>query len=125
MNEITTIKNLYPLLGRRRWGFLGIVLLGLLQSLSEGVGIGLLIPLLGGLVGGSQSQGKTQWLVNKIGSLFQNIPPDRRLTVIVACVFAAVVANALLSYLNTILFGWVNGNIGHNLRQRIFGQLLH
>jgi subfamily B ATP-binding cassette protein MsbA len=125
MNEIKTIKNLYPLLGRRKWGFLGIVLLGLLQSLSEGVGIGLLIPLLGGLVGGSQTQGRTQWVVSKIGSLFQNVAPDRRLTVIVACVFAAVLANAVLSYLNTILFGWVNGNIGHNLRQRIFGQLLN
>lgn len=125
MNEIKTITKLFPLLERRRWSFVGIVLLGLMQSLSEGVGIGLLIPLLNGLVSGSKSQGKTQWVVDKIGRLFQNVPADHRLTVIVACVFAAVLANAVLSYLSSVLFGWVNGNIGDNLRRRMFSQFLH
>jgi subfamily B ATP-binding cassette protein MsbA len=124
MNEIKTIRSLIPLLRLHKWRFGAIVILGLLQSFSEGVGIGLLIPLLSGLVSGPQLQPRGQWLVSKLGSLFQSVPPDRRLMVIVVCVFGAVLANALLSYVNHVLYGWEDGNIAHSLRRRIFQQLL-
>jgi ATP-binding cassette, subfamily B, bacterial MsbA len=124
MNELHTIRNLLPLLRLHKWRFSVILVLGLLQSLSEGIGIGLLIPLLSGLVAGPQLQPRGQWLVGKLGSLFQGVSPERRLTVIVLCVFAAVLTNAVLSYLHHILFGWEDGNIAHHLRHRIFQQLL-
>jgi subfamily B ATP-binding cassette protein MsbA len=56
--------------------------------------------------------------------LFQGVPPDHRMAVIVICLFAAVLASALLGYLHEILFGWLDGNIAHDLRRRIFRQLL-
>jgi ATP-binding cassette, subfamily B, bacterial MsbA len=125
MNEWKTIKSLIPLLRLHKWRFAGIILLGLLQSFSEGIGIGLLIPLLSGLVAGPQLQPRGQWLIGKLGSLFQGIPPDQRLTVIVVCVFGAVLANAILSYANHLLLGWEDGSIAHDLRRRIFRQLLN
>ena len=124
MNEIKTIRSLIPLLRLHKWRFAAIFILGLLQSFSEGVGIGLLIPLLSGLVAGPQLQPRGQWLVSKLGSLFQGVPPDRRLTAIVVCVFGAVLANAMLGYVNHLLYGWEDGNIVHTLRRRIFRQLL-
>ena len=124
MNEIKTIRSLIPLLRLHKWRFAAIFILGLLQSFSEGIGIGLLIPLLSGLVGGPQLQPRGQWLASKLGSLFQAVPPDRRPTVIVVCVFGAVLANATLSYANHLLYGWEDGNIVHTLRRRIFRQLL-
>jgi ATP-binding cassette, subfamily B, bacterial MsbA len=125
MNELKTIKSLIPLLRLHKWRFAAIISLGLLQSFSEGIGIGLLIPLLSGLVAGPQLQPKGQWLIAKLGGLFQGIPPDRRLTVIVVCVFGAVLANAILSYVNHLLLGWEDGSIAHDLRRRIFRQLLN
>ena len=41
-----TIRGLIPLFRLHKWGGPTIVLLGLLMSLTEGVGIGLFIPLL-------------------------------------------------------------------------------
>jgi subfamily B ATP-binding cassette protein MsbA len=125
MNELRTIKSLIPLLRLHKWRFAGIVALGLLQSLSEGVGIGLLIPLLSGLVAGPQLRPQGRWLIGKLGSLFQGVPPEHRLTVIVVCVFGAVLANAILSYANHLLLGWEDGSIAHDLRRRIFRQLLN
>jgi subfamily B ATP-binding cassette protein MsbA len=124
MREAKTIRNLLPLLRRHTWGFPAIVVLGLLQSLSEGIGIGLFIPLLDLLVVGSESRPKGQWLADTMEGLFQSIPPDRRLAVIVLCLLAAVSTAALLAYLHAALFAWLDGNIGHHLRSSIFAQLL-
>ena len=125
MNELKTIKSLIPLLRLHKSRFAAIILLGLLQSFTEGVGIGLLIPLLSGLVAGPQLQPRGQWLIGKLGSLFEGVPADRRLTVIVLCVFGAVLANAILSYANHLLFAWEDGHIADDLRRRIFRQLLN
>jgi subfamily B ATP-binding cassette protein MsbA len=124
MSETRTISSLVPLLRLQKWGFPALVVLGLLRSLSEGFGIGLFIPLLDGLMGRAQPRGRGQWLVDTMEGLFQGVAPDRRLAIIVMCVFAAVLATALLGYLHEILFGWVDGNIAHDLRRRIFRQLL-
>lgn len=107
-----------------KWGIPAIVALGLLQSLSEGIGIGLFIPLLNDLVAGSQPRVKGQWLADRMEGLFQGVASDRRMLVIVVCVFTAVLVNALLSYLREILFGWLDGDTAHDLRRRIFRQLL-
>jgi ATP-binding cassette, subfamily B, bacterial MsbA len=79
MKERKTISKLFPLFRLHRWGFPVIFLLGLLQSLSEGVGIGLFIPLLTGLVAGARPQAKGRWLVDTMEGLFHGVAPDRRL----------------------------------------------
>ena len=124
MKETRTIRSLVPFLRLHKWGFPAIVVLGLLRSLSEGVGIGLFIPLLNGLVAGTQPRAQGLWLVDTMEGLFQGVAPDRRLSTIVLCIFAVVLASALLGYLHHILFGWIDGNIAHDLRRRIFRQLL-
>ncbi len=124
MKETRTIRSLVPFLRLHKWGFPAIVVLGLLRSLSEGVGIGLFIPLLNGLVAGTQPRARGLWLVDTMEGLFQGVAPDRRLAIIVLCIFAVVLASALLGYLHHILFGWIDGNIAHDLRRRIFRQLL-
>src|SRR4051812_9407887 len=83
MNERRTIGRLGSLLRLHRWGYPAMLFVGLLQSLAEGIGIGLFIPLLTGLVSGSQSPTKGQWLVDKMDRLFGSVPADRRVGVIV------------------------------------------
>jgi subfamily B ATP-binding cassette protein MsbA len=124
MKEIETMKSVAPLLRLHKWGFPAIIVLGSLRSLTEGIGIGLFIPLLNSLVIGSESPGKSQWLVEKMNSLFQGVAPERRMVVILLCLFAAVLATALLGYLHHLLFAWFDGNVAHDLRRRIFRQLM-
>jgi len=123
MREWTTIRKLLPLLRLHRWGFPAIIVLGLLQSLSEGIGIGLFIPLLNLLVGrGSPPRGR---LAAAFGAMFRTVPSDRRLAVIVLCLFSAVLISAVFAYLHGVLFAWLDGRVGDRLRNRFFGQLLH
>jgi subfamily B ATP-binding cassette protein MsbA len=124
MSTRSPVRNLLSLLRAYKWGFPAIVMLGILQSLSEGIGIGLFIPLLTGLVTGARPQARGQWFVDTLEGLFQGVAPDRRLAIIILCIFGAVVTTALLHYLTAVLFGWLDGNIGHDLRRRIFRQLM-
>ena len=121
--QTSTVRSLAPMLRLHKWAFPSIVLLGVLQSLSEGFGIGLFIPLLHGLVGGTPPT-RGGWLVGRMDGLFQHIPADERQAVIALCLFAVVLATATLSYTHGILFTWVDGRIAHQLRGRIFDQLL-
>jgi ATP-binding cassette, subfamily B, bacterial MsbA len=133
MSEVTrraharapTLLSLLSLLRLHRWGFPAIVVLGLLQSLSEGIGIGLFLPLLDVLVVRSQPRAGGQWLAGAMDGVFRNVAPEHRLAIIVLCLFAAVLTSALLAYLHGVLFAWLDGNIGHHLRREIFAQLLH
>jgi ATP-binding cassette, subfamily B, bacterial MsbA len=106
------------------WAFPVIVVVGLLQSLSEGFGIGLFIPLLRGLVGTPQASAGGGWLGARMEAIFQHVPADNRQAVIAASLFAVVLATALLAYAHGRLFTWFDGSIAHHLRRRIFSQLL-
>jgi len=124
MEDIRIVRSLLPFLRPYRWGVLAIVILGLLQSLAEGVGIGFFLPLLNVLIGRTQPRPGNQWFANLMDGLFRNVPPDRRLAIIVVCVLAAVLLSALLAYAHGVLFAWLDGHIGDYLRRRIFAQLL-
>src|SRR5688572_9175229 len=115
MKKATPVSHLLSLLRAYRWGFPAIVGLGILQSLSEGIGIGLFIPLLTGLVTDAPPQASGQWFVDTMDGLFRGVAPERRLAMIILCVFAAVAATALLHYLHTIVYAWLDGHVGHEL----------
>lgn len=118
------MKGLFELFRVHRWALPALVLLGLLRSLTEGIGIGLFVPLLGGLVGGDPSGTAEPRFVEWMTGFFGDVPPEQRTRAIALVVFAAIVASALLSYLHGALSGWVDGSIGHHLRQKVFGRLL-
>jgi subfamily B ATP-binding cassette protein MsbA len=124
MKELQTIKKIVPLLRLHEWGFPAIIALGIMRSLTEGIGIGLFIPLLNGLVSNPQAQGRSQWLVKRMDGVFRAVPAEKRMAVILLCLFGAVVVTAALGYLHHLLFAWLDGNIAHDLRRRIFRQLM-
>jgi ATP-binding cassette, subfamily B, bacterial MsbA len=122
---MSTVRRLLPLLRLHRWAFPAIIVLGLLQSLSEGIGIGLFLPLLRGLISGNGSQvAAGGWLMERMDTVFRQVPPDHRLAVIALALFAVVLATALLAYSHDIFFTWIDGRIGHHLRRTIFSQLM-
>ena len=77
MHEPRIIRNLLPLIRVHAWGIPSIVVLGLLQSLSEGIGIGLFIPLLDLVVVRPQSRAHGHWLARTMDGLFRNVAPEQ------------------------------------------------
>lgn len=124
MKEAKAIRTLLPLLKLYPWAIPGIITLGFLSSLSEGLGISLFIPLLQSLNQTTSQAASENDLVGFLNRLFINISPNNRLLIIALCIFGSILLKNCLSYSNTILFSWLNSRISHRLRSGIFKQIL-
>ena len=116
---LRALRALFPVLRLRAWMLSGMILLGVLAALSEGLSITLFIPLVQNQIG-SQTVG----FAGRLTTLFQGIPQERRLLCIGASIFLCMVLKNVLSYSYSLLFFAVNSSIGHRLRSGIFRQLL-
>lgn len=124
MKEAKAIKKLLPLLKLYPWAIPAVVALGILSSLSEGIGISLFIPFLQTLEGASSSAENSNSLIGFLNQIFNQVPPNYRLLLIPFCIFASIVLKNAISYSNGVLFSWLNSRISHRLRSGIFRQLL-
>ena len=122
--KTSVLGNLIPLLGLYPWGIPSIILLGILSSLAEGVGISLFIPFIRSLDSTTGFQGDGIWLVDSLNRLFCNVAHDDRLMIISLCILGSVLLKATLSFGNCFLYGWLDARISHRLRSGIFEQLL-
>ena len=99
------------------------LLLGILLAIFEGIGLGLLVPILqgvttdGGLVSGNP-------ILDRLSSPFETIPKDHRLQVLLLIlVFVTALKNGVF-YAHTYLSVWLRANFTRDLRCQIFDQLL-
>lgn len=121
--EVKLIRRLLPLLKLYPWAIPAIVLLGLLSSLFEGLGISLFIPFLQSFNPGAPTLNN-----NSLGSFLNQlvglIPSDQRLWIIPWLIFSSILLKNGLTYCNSVLASWLNNHITHRLRSQIFQQLL-
>jgi len=118
MNTFLKLLRRYP------WSLPILVTLGMAASLSEGFGIGLIIPFVESLNGGHalpSSIGPLRYLTG----IFEGVPTETRIWLIPLCILASVVLRNVLLYANTLVFSRLNWNICHRLRCEIFDQLLN
>ena len=125
MKEGNAIATLFPLLRLYPWAVPLVVGVGLLASLSEGVGISLFIPFLQSLdQSGSFDAASGNLLVETLNRLFAGVPSNQRLVVIPFAIWGSIVLKNGLLYVNGLLFSWLNWRISHRLRSSVFRQLL-
>ncbi|WP_066424808.1 ABC transporter ATP-binding protein [Anabaena sp. 4-3] len=117
-------SNILFILKGYYWAIPVIVLLGTLSSFFEGIGISLFIPLLQSLEQADLQTGNSNFLVDWLNRLFVDITPNNRLIVIAVCILGSIFLKNLLIYSNSVLFAWFNSRISHDLRSKIFRQLL-
>jgi ABC-type multidrug transport system fused ATPase/permease subunit len=115
-NFFGTNHNL-ALLARRYYWTAGVVmLLASAISLLEGLGVGLLIPLLG-ILSGDLSPGRTSHTpVNLLATLAAGHSRDARLWIIAGVILAAVVLKTALQASANSFASWVDGRIGQDVR---------
>jgi ATP-binding cassette, subfamily B, bacterial MsbA len=122
--EAQAIQLLLPLLRLYPWAIPTVVFLGILSSLSEGLGISLFIPFLQSFDSASAAGAEIHGLVGVLNQLFQRIEPSRQLLIIPLFIFGSILLKNALTYGNGLLFSWLNGQISHRLRSDSFKQLL-
>src|ERR1700751_5363347 len=116
---LRALRAFFPVLRLRAWMLSGMILLGVLAALSEGLSITLFIPLVQNQMG-TQTAG----VAGRLTTLFQGIPPEHRLLWVGFSIFLCMVLKNVLSYSYSLLFFSVNSLIGHRIRCGILRQLL-
>jgi ATP-binding cassette, subfamily B, bacterial MsbA len=123
VKTVEAIRGLLPLLKLYPWAIPVIVILGILSSLSEGLGISLFVPLLQSL-NQSEADSSSNFFLKLLNQFFADVPLDSRFLLIALFIFVCVVLKSCLVYGNAVLFSWLNSQISHRLRSGIFKQLL-
>ncbi|MER3435135.1 MAG: ABC transporter ATP-binding protein [Leptolyngbya sp. ERB_1_1] len=124
MKIFQAIQGLLPLIKLYPWAIPTIVVLGILSSLSEGLGISLFIPLLQSVQQANSPIAGGNSFLQFINQIFSGIPAEYRFIPIAGFIFACIVVKSGLAYSNAALFAWLNSQISHRLRSGIFNQLL-
>jgi ABC-type multidrug transport system fused ATPase/permease subunit len=124
MKEAKVVKTLLPLLKFYPWAIPAIIILGVLSSFFEGLGISLFIPLLQNFVQPDSQTSGGNFLVGFLNQTFINVSPNNRLIIIALCILTSIILKNCLVYSNAVLFAWLNSRIGHGLRSGIFKQLV-
>lgn len=99
-----------------------VVVLGLLATALEGMGIGLIIPLLDAIMSGDAAmQGRLPGVLASIGD---RLSPAQRGIYIGLAIFAMIVLKNAVVYANGLLQAWIYGKSGHQLRELLSRRLL-
>jgi subfamily B ATP-binding cassette protein MsbA len=102
-----------------------LVVFGLVSSLSEGIGIGLLIPLLDGLLAGNtanEAAGPLASLSRAYADLFSE---DLRTELLLTTVVLLIVVRAAIDFANLALSSSIGNKASHLMREALFRQLLY
>ncbi len=101
------------------WAVPTMLSLGLLASLAEGLGIGLLIPVMDQLIGSQTIPESGSVLADVLRDLTDRLPAENRLLWVGAVVAVLVAAKAAMMVSNTALTSWVAGKVAHDQRMAV------
>src|SRR5260370_11328364 len=105
------------------WTLPALVLLGLAAFLAEGLGVGLLVPVLQSMIAGPGT-------ANAPGSLNMAVPYGfmfprmQHLSSVVLVVLALVTSKGVLVYANEMLGSWLASRVSHLVRSSVFSSIM-
>jgi len=120
---IKITKIIFPILNLYAWSISTIIVLGILASIAERIGISLFIPFLQALQP-NQTTAISNPILNCIDQLLINLEPQNRVLVITIFILFAILVKAVLSYTYTVLYDWTEYHTLHKLRNQVFLQLM-
>lgn len=100
-----------------------VVGLGLAGAALEGLGIGLIIPLLGIIMGRGETSGMAGFsaLLQQVGA---DLGERERLIAISAAILGSIVLKNVFAFANTLLTSFIYGKAGYSIRSALSEQLL-
>jgi ABC-type multidrug transport system fused ATPase/permease subunit len=117
-----SLPLIFRLLRPYPWVLPGVAVLGVLASLAEGIGIGLLIPFLAQLMGaGSTDGGFIVQITDQYARLFDE---DMRLIMVGATIVVLIVGRCFLNFGYVGLLTFAGTQVTHDLRSTLFRHYL-
>jgi len=114
------VRLLRPLLSAHPFAVGLVVALGILASAAEGIGITLFIPLVQSIDPAATTGGLPWPLVPLVGV----VPADRRVVVLPLLILGAILLKNALVFANHCVVSRMFGEVGADLRGRLFDRLL-
>src|SRR4029077_8826142 len=111
---------LRPLLSAHPFGVAVVVVLGILASAAEGIGITLFIPLVQSIEPGAAGGALPAPLASLVGA----VPADRRVVVLPLLILGAIALKNALVFANHGVVSRMFADVGADLRARLFDRLL-
>jgi len=123
LKEARTIRLLLPLLRNYGWMAPATILLGIVASLAETIGLSLFVPLLQGLNGSGFEIGSGA-LPNFFPAVFSHLPASNPLPYIIGLILMMTVAKSVLIFSHSVLAARMNARATHTLRSQVFARTL-
>ena len=124
-SEWTVVKTLTPLARRHAATVVTLVLLGLLAAVSEGIGLGLFLPLFRSLEDPAVAPAVSGRLGALLEAPFAAFGPDTRLRVVLLVLFALLVVRNAVVLAHGVLLARLQSRVAHELRCEGFARILH
>ncbi len=121
MKPRKVVRLLFPLVRRHGWALPATLLLGLLSSIAESVGISLFVPLLESL---DARSGASQGIPPGFHLMLRWLPEHPTLGRIAALILLMTVAKGVLTYSHSLIAARANARVTHSLRTQVFSKLL-
>ena len=123
MKETRVIRMLLPLVRHCAWWLPVTVLLGIVSSLAESVGLSLFVPLLQSLDQDPNRFGGADTLQRILHFILRRVPAGNPLPYIVGLILAMTAVKAVLTYGHSVLAAKINSSATHRLRSQLFDRL--
>lgn len=123
--ELPTIRALLGFLKPYPWALPIVILLGLAATFAEGIGIGLIIPLLDMLLlkSGNSSTASIP-LLKSFSPFFRGNSNLHNLLLVGAGILTLITTKAILIYFSAYVSTRINGRVDDNIRRALFRQIL-
>jgi subfamily B ATP-binding cassette protein MsbA len=121
---IRVIKLIYPLLKFYPWGIPLIIILGVLASIAEGIGISLFIPFLQSIEHSNEITFNIP-IIKNLNVFLLNGTSSQRVSIIVVSILVAILFKVVLSYFYIVLCDWLRYHTLFKLRNQVFIQLMN
>jgi subfamily B ATP-binding cassette protein MsbA len=107
---------------RYAWAIPLVAVLSFLATTLEGLGIGMLIPLMGTLLASGPPNLSGPWAV--LAKVADATDPNTRLVVFGGTILGFVALKGIVQAVNTIFIAWIDGRAGNDIRAALSKQLL-
>lgn len=123
--DLRSLRTLFDLLRYRIWVIPMLAVLSIVASVAEGLGVGLMIPLLHTLLGnGGRHEGAQGPVVDWLNAYAGLFDEENRVTVLALSIIALAVLRSAIVYADAAASSWIGGSISHKLRAGLIRQIL-